>query len=455
MIEQVSKILNSKGYSNELIEFAINLLPEMVKLFGKEKTMIFLREYTLIPRARIGQNSGATYKKDKKIEYDWSSKSLHEALTLFIHEAAHAIGSLETDKDSFLMEGFEYREAFLNKFEEAVVSERQNEIEYGELNYTYVEINNYENGEEFHQNDFKTQPTQKYAINNVFYKNIQILLGNNRNLINKMMFADSLEEKNKICNNIIELLKDCLSEDAFLKLKDCINVFVLNYSYHGDKITLFEYIKRDENFNDLMTREKYKELLVKHFPKNIKYCVDRNLMDKNIFSAVDDLCELTIDVLYNRLLDAEYDTFSSIKESCEYFSKIYNNSERLSVKTIKLKNSLIDKLKMLISSLILEFNNVGFADEEIFEILTKIISRSDFKEVDLANIQINNNGIISVNVSDSQQYLIQKNPIYPEGTVQFDDVVIGDVQPIKYEIILKENNQKHAEKDENNYSKKS
>ncbi len=88
--------------------------------------------------------------KDKIIEYDWSSKNLHEALTLFIHEAGHAIGSLETDKDSFLMEGFEYREAFLNKFEEAVVSERQNEIEYGELNYTYVEINNYENGEEFH-----------------------------------------------------------------------------------------------------------------------------------------------------------------------------------------------------------------------------------------------------------------------------------------------------------------
>ena len=455
MIEQVSKILNSKGYSNELIEFAIKLLPEMVKLFGKEKTIIFLREYTLIPRDRIGQNSGATYKEDKIIEYDWSSKNLHEALTLFIHEAGHAIGSLETDKDSFLMEGFEYREAFLNKFEEAVVSERQNEIEYGELNYTYVEINNYENGEEFHQNDFKTQPTQKYAINNVFYKNIQILLGNNRNLINKMMFADSLEEKNKICNNIIELLKDCLSEGAFFKLKDCINVFVLNYSYHGDKVTLFEYIKRDENFNDSMTREKYKELLVKHFPKNIKYCMDRNLMDKNIFSAVDDLCELTIDVLYNRLSDAEYDTFSSIKESCGYFSKIYNNSERLSVKTIKLKNSLIDKMKMLIPSLILKFNNVGFADEEIFEILTKIISRSDFKEVDLANIQINNNGIISVNVSDSQQYLIQKNPIYPEGTVQFDDVVIGDVQPIKYEIILKENNQKHAEKDENNYSKKS
>lgn len=317
MIEQVYEILNLKGYSDKLIEFAIELFPEMTKLFGEEKTINFFKEYALIPRDRIGQNSGATYKKDKKIEFDWSSKNLHEALTLFIHEAAHAIGSLETDKDSFLMEGFEYREAFLNKIEEAVVSERQNEIEYGELNYTYVKINNYENDEDFHQNDFKTQPTHKYTINNVFYKNIQILLGNNRDLISRMMFADSLEEKSKICNNIFELLKVRLPENAFLKLKDCINVFILNYSYKGDKVTLFEYMKRDENFNDSMTREKYKELLIKYFPKNLKYCMDRNLMDKNIFSAIDDLCELTIDALYTRLLDTEYDKFSSIKEACE------------------------------------------------------------------------------------------------------------------------------------------
>ena len=147
MAEQVYNILKLKGYSDELIKFAIELFPEMTKIFGEEKAIKFLKEYELIPRNRIGQNSGATYKDDKKIEFDWSSKNLHEALTLFIHEAGHAIGSLETDRDSFLMEGFEYREAFLNKIEEAVVSERQNEIEYGELNYDYIEINNGENGE--------------------------------------------------------------------------------------------------------------------------------------------------------------------------------------------------------------------------------------------------------------------------------------------------------------------
>ena len=174
-------------------------------------------------------------------------------------------------------------------------------------------------------------------------------------------------------------------------------------------------------------------------------------MDKNIFSAIDDLCELTINALYIRLSDTKYDDFSSIKESCEYFSKIYNNSERLSSKTIQLKNSLIDKMKMVEPSLISKFNNAGFDDEELFEILTQIISKSDFKEIDLANIQINNDDVVSV--ADSHQYLIQRVPVYPDGTVQFEDIVVGDVQPIKYDIILKDNVQKHVEKEENNIKK--
>ena len=184
------------------------------------------------------------------------------------------------------MEGFEYRESFLNKLEEAVVSEKQNELEYGELNYTYCTINNYENGEDFHQNDFRTQPTHKYTINNVFLKSIQILLGNNKDLITKMMFADSLEEKSRICNSIIKALEDKLSENDFFRLKDCINVFTLNYSYKGDKRTLLDYMKDDENFDDSLTREKYKELLKKNFPKNLKYCRERNLVNKNVSNII-------------------------------------------------------------------------------------------------------------------------------------------------------------------------
>ena len=40
-MEQIYDILKLKGYSNELIQFAINLFPEMVKLFGEKKTINF------------------------------------------------------------------------------------------------------------------------------------------------------------------------------------------------------------------------------------------------------------------------------------------------------------------------------------------------------------------------------------------------------------------------------
>ena len=61
-------------------------------------------------------------------------------------------------------------------------------------------------------------------------------------------------------------------------------------------------------------------------------------------------------------------------------------------------------------------------------------------------MQINNNGIVSI--SNSNKYLIQKLPIYPEGAFAFGDVILRNAQPIGYKIILKENEQKKAEKQE-------
>ena len=172
MEDMIRQLMSSKNYDEKLIDVTIELLPEMISIFGEEKTFKFFKEYNLIPRNRIGKNSGATFKNEKKIEFDWALKNKHEALTLLIHEAGHAIGSLETEKNHFLMEGFEYRESFLNKLEEAVVSQRQDELEFGDMNYMYMTINNYENGEDFHINNFKTQPSHKYTINKIFYQNL-------------------------------------------------------------------------------------------------------------------------------------------------------------------------------------------------------------------------------------------------------------------------------------------
>ena len=123
--DTIRQLMSSKNCDEILIDYTIELLPEMISLFGKEKTIKFLNEYTFVPRSTIGVNS------------------------LLIHEAGHVIGSLETEKSHFLMEGFKYRESFLNKLEEAVVSQRQYELEFSDINYTYMTINNLENGEDF------------------------------------------------------------------------------------------------------------------------------------------------------------------------------------------------------------------------------------------------------------------------------------------------------------------
>ena len=104
--DTIKQLMIGKNYDEKLIENTIELLPEMISIFGKEKTVKFFEEYNFVPRNRIGKNSGATYKEEKKIEFDWSCKSKHEALNLLIHEAGHAIGSLETEKNHFLMEGY-------------------------------------------------------------------------------------------------------------------------------------------------------------------------------------------------------------------------------------------------------------------------------------------------------------------------------------------------------------
>lgn len=58
----IEQLMNHKNYDQNLIEATKELLPEMVKLFGEAKTLAFFKEYTLIPRDRIGSNSGVTNK---------------------------------------------------------------------------------------------------------------------------------------------------------------------------------------------------------------------------------------------------------------------------------------------------------------------------------------------------------------------------------------------------------
>lgn len=433
--EYITQLLNGKNYDEKLLAFIIELLPEMISTYGEEKTIIFLNEYTFVPRNYLGKNSGATNKDKKTIEFDWFAKNKHEALTLLIHEAGHAIGSLEAAKDHILMEGHLYRESFLNKLEEAVVSQKQDELEFGELNYIYAVINNYENGEDEHHNNFKTQPSQKYTINKVFYQNLMILLEKSRFLVNELMYEDSLEFKNKILERIIEIIKNTLNENELAILKDCIAVFVLNYSYRGDKTTIADYLKNQKNFDEEMSEEEYRNLLIQNFPKNIKYAKERQLFSRNIFKAVDDLCGITLNSLIRNFSNNKQSDLDNIIDACEYFAKIFSTSEQNSAKTEILKNLLVEKIKKLNPAIYYSFIDSEFSKDDFIDVFSKIISSNNFKRENLETIVFDKEKL-KIYVGELSEYTIKKKPIYSKEEYVFEGVNDENTVPIGYEIEL-------------------
>ena len=323
----------------------------------------------------------------------------------------------------------------MNKLEEAVVSQRQDELEFSDINYTYMTINNLENGEDFHLNDFKTQPSHKYTINKVFYQNLMIILGKNSFLFNKLMYEDNPNIKNDILNRITENLKSILNENELTTLKDCINTFILNYSYHGDKTTIEDYLKNKKNFDNQMSEEEYKNLLIQNFPKNMKYAIERNLLSKNIFEAVDELCGITLDVIIRNFSNNEHSNFDNIRNACEYFSKIYNTSKTNSKKTEILKNLLIENIVKVNPTIYYNFIEGGYTRDDFVDVFSRIIATNDFKQEYLGKMIYDKEKSI-IFVDKLNDFVVNKELIYPDGTIMFGNVVIGNVQPIGYKTEL-------------------
>lgn len=430
---ELRTLLKSKEYPESLIEWAIKFYPLMCNYFGIENTINFFNEYQLIPRDKIGNNSGATNKDKKIIIFDWQMKNFHEALTLFIHEAAHAIGSLEISEDNMLMEGHKYRESFLGKLEEGLVSDKQNSLEYGELNYTYMTINTFDENDEFHKNNFKTQPSHKYTINNVYYRILQLLLGVNSNLLTQNMFAKTKEEKNYCYNQAVLFLKDQLSEEEFLLLLDCACIFTLNYSYHGDTVTILNYLNDDNVFKNQQYKIECINRLKEEFPKNFSYAEKRNLLGKNIFTSIDNLCFLILNVLIRRLKDSKYDSFSAIKEACTYLVKIDNNSEKLQEKRNKLKSILTKKMNELFPQLInIDLESSNMTENDKFILLTQIISLANFTNKNLNNIYFYfSDDLLHISIAGCGNYIVKKENIYSDEEISFIEPI-----PIGYEIKL-------------------
>lgn len=412
---ELKMLLKAKKYPDNLIDWAVKLYPVMCNYFGYDNTINFFREYNLVPRDTIGINSGATYRDEKKIVFDWQLGNLHEALTLFIHEAAHAIGKLEAYDDSMLMEGYEYNKSFFIKLEEGLVSDKQNEMEFGELNYSYVTIETFDD-DDFHKNDFKTQPTHKYTINCLYFKALQLLLGENKNLLYQNMFAKEKEEKNYYFNSAISFLKGQLTDEEFATLMDCACVFTLNFAYRGATVTVSNYLNDSKVFKNEEEKEDYINKLKEELPKNYSYAKNRNLFGKSIFDSVDDLCSLTLSVLTRRLESEEYDKFNAVKESCTYVTKIDNNSEKLAQKANEFKGILFEKINELFPQFAsIDLSKYSMTDYDKFSLITQILSLSAVSDKD-ANISFDcNDDNLSVSINDSENYIVRKQNISAVG----------------------------------------
>ena len=249
------------------------------------------------------------------------------------------------------------------------------------------------------------------------------------------MYADNIDSKNDILNRIIEITENNLNEKELTALKDCISVFTLNYSYHEDKTTVEDYLKNKKNFDEQLSEEEYKNLLVENFPKNTKYAIERHLLSKNIYESVDELCGITLDVIIRNFSDNEHNDFDNIKDTCEYFSKVYNTSAQNSEKTEHLKELFIENIVKVNPTIYYDFIGSEYTTNDFIDVFSKIIASNDFKQEYLDKM-IYDKEKERISIDELSNFAINKEPIYSDDVIVFGGQVFGNVKPIGYELKL-------------------
>lgn len=443
-IVKLRDLLKGKNYPNNFIEDIILFYPLMVRNFSEEKIDIFFREWNIVFNNELHSFSCGTYKSDKKIVI--GSNNLeeyypHRLITTLFHEVGHTLGTSYIPFDELLSQGHE-RESFFEKIDEAVVSEKQDDVLCGQLQYNYV------NGYGFKCRG-DVQHADTYAFEKMYYNVFKILLGNKRDLIYKMFYENNIEEKTKIYTLIKEELKDKLNEEELNILLDSCVSLITNHMYGASisndcscerKINsylkeLYDYNYEYSNIKDKSKEEQEeflkefkaysKQFYEKNYGKAVSYLKDRNILEVDISTQSDKLCSMVVDYLIKKNnMSSEVD-FDTIKETCEYFVKI-NNRNVNKEKTNFLLESLYQKLEQLN----IRFNNEieeKYSHEELLGIILKIIA---IKDVNLESI---NNLIIVKESEDSiflkcNNYLIKVSRKLTNDRIRTFDSSLGNVE---------------------------
>lgn len=398
---ELIELCKRKNYPDYFSRDLIILYPYMVAYYSEDIIDKFLSEWKYIFINNIGA-SGAAYRDRKEIlvnEYNhhlWA----YRIITATTHEVGHALGSLNIPTDTFLNDGAEFNDDFFTKMEEAIVSDYQDDLFRGELQYDYPEKYNYKCRGDIHH-------IENYAVQKLYYNIIKIILADKKNLCIEMMYQKDLRKKKEIFNEIMSIINAKLSPIQLKALMDSFAILIYNHGYSpidsekkyadrrkfrreqlyksnynmviSGKVSLEEYNVEFNTWFQSIYDDKY---------KRVKHYVDSNgISNMSVNEQCDTLCEMTIDYLTEQLEKMQDFDFDIVKATCIYFTKINNKLDRLNIKTQKLRKILYINLTKLEFNFCDEIRN-NFSSEELMNIIIKLFSINNMTFETLSTLRI-------------------------------------------------------------------
>lgn len=404
-LTKLIEICKQKEYPEEFSHDLVCMYPFMVKKYGYEAIDRLLTEWKYVFSNKVGA-SGNCDRNKREIGvnlYNWGYNPIHlyRVVTATIHEVGHALGTLDFSDTSFLNDGKDNNDDFFTKMDEAVVSDYQDELLVGELEYNYSNDYNFKcRGDlEHYDNNY---PIEKFYLN-VF----KILLGNDASLIEKMMYDQNKSHKKEFFEKIVQTLNSKLSDSQFKELINSCALLIYNHGYYGLYSDSF-YEQRKEarrkqlydlNYemvkNGEISLEEYKKefeawfegMYDKKYSKVDKLVLENNLGNISIREQCDKLSEVAVDYLVSGLEKMQDFDFELIKSACLYFTKVNNRNPKLMEKTQRLNNLL----KMHLSTLSISFSESitsSFDNNEMQTILIKLISLNGMSIDKLNNLKM-------------------------------------------------------------------
>ncbi len=435
---ELRQTLENKQYPQGFIEDVIIFYPMMIQYYGEQEVDNFLREWIYVFYNKLGA-SGNTEREKKQVNVNLYSAEEYwdeRLITALFHELGHALGTLEMPVDDLLSQGHD-RESFFVKMDEAVVSDYQDDIMFGQLQYGYYES----------QINFKCRGGKnnwhKYPFEKLYYNVLKILLGDKQDLIIKLMHEKNVDTKIQIYKTIISELKNNLTEEELGILLDSCVILELNHGY-GEVLNqtmanqkINNYLREDYIYNKQQqkTEEEIQQFEIefkkyvsdfysRYWKKSVDYATSRKIAGTNIFEQSDKLCSMVVDYLIRKLQSSESFDFSTIKAICEYLVKINNKSvdaEKMNI----LINSLFSYLNKLDISFDEEIEQM-FSHQELLGVIAKIIALNRF------NIDMLNTMSIVKSMEDGTVYLKCGNSIIKlsrqNTNVESYDTCLGTIE---------------------------